>query len=516
MEQRIKHRIHTLVISYISICVIALAGILFLNHHALDCSKEYMTDAGLDMLEDRLIERVDNLVIRIENQRFQTYQDVEKLCTWITAYIQDDTDYATSLQEWGTMLEKTEHGNYIQMILSTPEQCVYYHNGSSRNLSKVDHQVLLDYVTSDSIYRTVAIGSTQICVFAKHKDLDDAVLDFARTRLYTSDFGSDGYAWINKILNYDGGDDFAVRLIYPAHRDQEGALLSTSEVDAKGNRLLQDELDGIKAQGKVMRRYYLTDPDSQEVQEKISYSVLYEPYDWVISSGEPLDKIDALVLDAWNNAKTAILYSTTIVVFILLLSGVFISFFVYNNTQKLQTSVNNYVFEETKLDSLTGVFTRSGGMPLLTQDWRDAIFKQLPLLLMVVDVDNFKSVNDTYGHDVGDLVLKEICSNVQNCIRQSDYIIRLGGEEFVVICKNVNLEHLDVVSNKILSAVRASTFNAKGKFFHVSVSIGAALPCVEDGDFAGTIKRADQALYKAKNTGKDRCIFAEQAPGSTP
>ncbi len=138
------------------------------------------------------------------------------------------------------------------------------------------------------------------------------------------------------------------------------------------------------------------------------------------------------------------------------------------------------------------------------RDW--AGFRDISFLFF--DIDHFKKINDTYGHDVGDKVLKEFASVVKNSLRVGDIFARWGGEEFVVILLGSNEMDSKVKADEIRKKVEDMTFDNPSEL-KITVSIGVA---EFDGDitFENLIKNADNALYKAKDTGRNKVVvFSE-------
>ena len=128
------------------------------------------------------------------------------------------------------------------------------------------------------------------------------------------------------------------------------------------------------------------------------------------------------------------------------------------------------------------------------------------LSLIFFDIDFFKKINDTHGHDVGDRVLIEIVREVAGHIRQTDSLYRTGGEEFVILTPNTTREQAAILANKVRQAIAEHDFETAG---HVTVSMG----CVQfdktgEDDAARMFKRADQALYRAKESGRNRVVIA--------
>ncbi|MGI5939280.1 MAG: sensor domain-containing diguanylate cyclase [Thermoleophilia bacterium] len=124
--------------------------------------------------------------------------------------------------------------------------------------------------------------------------------------------------------------------------------------------------------------------------------------------------------------------------------------------------------------------------------------------LLFIDVDNFKDINDRYGHVVGDEALKMVANSLQHNVRSTDHVGRWGGEEFLVLLYDVTEEHLAKTSDKLRMLVASSYLNTVEPPLHVTISLGATLVRPDD-TVAGLISRADSLLYKSKNAGRNRC-----------
>ena len=128
--------------------------------------------------------------------------------------------------------------------------------------------------------------------------------------------------------------------------------------------------------------------------------------------------------------------------------------------------------------------------------------------LFMIDIDHFKSVNDTYGHTIGDEVLKMVASTLGSAIRPLDAAVRWGGEEFIIICANVPAEKLAELAERVRFVVAESWLSTKAfGNIAVTVSIGAAKAVAGD-TLATVVARADAALYQAKNSGRNRCVVS--------
>lgn len=127
-----------------------------------------------------------------------------------------------------------------------------------------------------------------------------------------------------------------------------------------------------------------------------------------------------------------------------------------------------------------------------------------PFGVLFIDIDNFKNINDTHGHTVGDEMLKVIAKTISNNIRPYDFIGRFGGEEFIVIVKRVDLEVLKMVSERTRNLCQKSSYNLNGKKISVTISVGATLYNGEE-TIEELVARADKLMYKSKTKGRNTC-----------
>lgn len=156
-------------------------------------------------------------------------------------------------------------------------------------------------------------------------------------------------------------------------------------------------------------------------------------------------------------------------------------------------------------DSLTGLFNRRKFLEISERELLSAKRYKRPLCVMMLDIDHFKKVNDTYGHDGGDEVLRAIASIMQQSLRESDAVGRLGGEEFAAILPETDIIKAGEVGERIRKAVEAHTsLTADNEEVRVTISIGIATHCMSTPDMDSMLKSADTALYRAKELGRNR------------
>lgn len=164
-------------------------------------------------------------------------------------------------------------------------------------------------------------------------------------------------------------------------------------------------------------------------------------------------------------------------------------------------------------DQLTGLHNRRYLESHLATLAEQAQARGRPLAVMILDIDFFKAVNDTYGHDAGDDVLREFASRIRRSIRGIDLACRYGGEEFVVVMPETDLRVAGLVAERLRAAVAGEPFAIEkgARRIDVTLSIGIATLGGGDDAIAAVLKRADQALYRAKHAGRNRVVVEAAA-----
>lgn len=158
-------------------------------------------------------------------------------------------------------------------------------------------------------------------------------------------------------------------------------------------------------------------------------------------------------------------------------------------------------------DSLTGLPNRILFTQLVKQGIRNARRRQSGLAVLFMDLDHFKKINDTLGHEAGDEMLKKAADRLRDCFRKSDTIARFGGDEFVALMPDLDSRtDAELLAAKILEALKPP-FTLAGEFLQVTSSVGIALYPEDGEDDVTLLKRADIALYAAKDGGRDRFVF---------
>jgi len=157
----------------------------------------------------------------------------------------------------------------------------------------------------------------------------------------------------------------------------------------------------------------------------------------------------------------------------------------------------------SRTDPLTELFNRRHFVTVIDQEFSRTQRYKSPAACIMIDVDHFKDINDKYGHNAGDLVLKEIAGIIRSCLRQIDTVARWGGEEFIVLLPGTSKENALHAASKILTSVSDHKFHDIDR--HITVSIGlASIPNPSIDTFEKFIHASDLALYEAKSKGRNR------------
>lgn len=161
--------------------------------------------------------------------------------------------------------------------------------------------------------------------------------------------------------------------------------------------------------------------------------------------------------------------------------------------------------EKVRIDQLTGVLNRRGMDEAMTREVARAARAGTKLSIALLDIDNFKKLNDNYGHHVGDAALKHLAMVIQESIRPTDIVSRFGGEEFVVLLPNTDIEQAMASMTRLQRALTKRFFMGNNEQILITFSAGVAL-YQESDDQASVLHRADQAMYLAKKSGKNKTM----------
>jgi diguanylate cyclase (GGDEF)-like protein len=208
------------------------------------------------------------------------------------------------------------------------------------------------------------------------------------------------------------------------------------------------------------------------------------------------------VLAEFRNSKILIVLGAAATI-ALVLAGAY--FFTWRLVVKLD-EVQSHLVVQATTDELTGLMNRRNILTRLEEEQQRAIRLGETLCMMIVDLDHFKRINDTYGHLFGDVVLKSVAAGIRDTIRTYDIIGRIGGEEFLIISPGVTMEVAVSLAERVRRVI--SELDMEHGEQKIMVTVSAGVTTLEAGDLGVVpmMMRADRALYMAKDQGRNRVV----------
>jgi diguanylate cyclase (GGDEF)-like protein len=183
---------------------------------------------------------------------------------------------------------------------------------------------------------------------------------------------------------------------------------------------------------------------------------------------------------------------------------------------KLDEMFQRQMSESALRDGLTKAFNKRYFAERLDSEYTYAIRHDAPLSLMFLDIDHFKRINDVHGHPAGDYVLIELAKIAHGVLRNEDIFARYGGEEFAVVSRGTEVSEAQSLAERLRKAVEEHAFSYEGKSIPVTISVGVArVPRPGIGSPAEFIALADETMYTAKRSGRNRCCVASDAEPQT-
>ncbi len=183
--------------------------------------------------------------------------------------------------------------------------------------------------------------------------------------------------------------------------------------------------------------------------------------------------------------------------------------FRYSVTDAEQQAMLEHLYDASVTDALTSAYNREYFDTRLASELAYARRHNAPLSLIMLDIDHFKRVNDTYGHRVGDQVLVALVRTARPALRTEDVFCRYGGEEFAIILRTTDVQQASCVAERIRAIVAELRFESAGKKLGITVSLGcASLKCCDEVTSENLISVADRRLYAAKHAGRNRVVWS--------
>ena len=504
MKLKNKYRTLTIIVSSI-ICLIVIY-LHLLSHQKTQNIYLHQTEKSIiNLKKDFLKDTVNNIILETDRLRETKYNSYKKNIESRQRRFQEEL-YLTDEEFIKTFIDRFNDDINSKMwtaFLWDSKSREILYDSSELGIETIENteETLKDLLSS---YVVIEKGNIKGIFGVSKFYIDELVKEEIGEIIRSRKFSNESYVWVNEVINYDGGKDYAIRKIHPNLRDTEGNYLSTDMEDVQGNLPYLEELDGIKKNGEIFFTYYFKELNNSHISEKITYAKAYKDYDWIIAMGVHLDDINDYTEKTNNEIKT--LSTEAIIgllryIFIILLIGFITLYLIEKN--HLSTSTRS-LEKEINVDTLTRAASRRYGETNLNN-----FFKQYKLTgenpaIMMFDIDDFKDVNDKYGHEVGDIVLIEIVRIINQIIRSSDQLIRWGGDEFIGVLPGLREEHIMEFGGKLLDGVSAAEISTGNELINITISMGFSYFKETDTNFNDVLKRADNAMYKSKEQGKNR------------
>jgi diguanylate cyclase (GGDEF)-like protein len=494
------------------VLVVALVyGVVYLQNLTAERQvyESYTRDSILAIKKDFLKDNVSN-VIRIIDEKRQTQETLyrertRRIAARLALFAQYSPESFAALCVGHFSLEESQQA--FSVLLFSPEGALLLRRNVSDDMLASEGDSGQTLIANHFPVRHEETYAGHRVVFGvSQQALDEEVKAQAAELIHQSRFSNDAYIWVNEIINYEGGTDYAVRRVHPNLPETEGMLLSTDMTDIQGNLPYLEELEGIRADGEIFFTYFFKKLNQETISEKLTYARLYEPFDWVVAMGIHLDDVQAY-LDLSIQENQEHLRQLTIRMALLLAGILIVAFLMLLWLERWYFRSTSRTWKtQTHVDPLTGVANRRAGIELLEDAFRRSKDSPDSPCLMMMDIDDFKHVNDTHGHPVGDEVLKTLTRRINENIRSTDTLCRWGGEEFMLFCEHLPRDRSLSLAEKLLEAVRAETFGSPDDPWRVTISIGISWHGPADREAEAAVIRADKALYTAKHAGKDQAI----------
>ena len=303
---------------------------------------------------------------------------------------------------------------------------------------------------------------------------------YAMDALKHATYGDNGYFWISDL---DGEI-----LLQPYKPELVGmSLLDWQYTD--GTHPFRDiDRERRKAGGWIT--YLWSKNDSLEQYSKIAYVSYFAPWDWLIGTGIYLDDMEKKVFWTVSKATGILLFGFVLFIGASILT---INYFI------------NKLSKQSVRDSLTRLYSKRFLEEVIPGMLENEKRHNRALAAIFLDIDHFKKINDTYGHNCGDKVLTKVARVMMECTGTGDYCIRYGGEEFVIIGPCDNSENVIAVAEHIRKQVSNLVFTHDNTAFSITLSAGIALHDHAKSSFEETLNDADMKLYEAKTAGRN-CV----------
>ena len=497
----------------ISIVIFMTLMILVLLHQAFSKVRTLYTEQlysnAFELRQEFLEHTVNNLIKDILTERevrTSEYEDQVENCIDYVHSLTEEAEGSPEQEVKKYFDGRPDSDNWTYMAYDTRTNDVLLDSaGLLGDAWNGDESVIENSFVSADFFKT---GNISIIYGITKETLNNIVKNSIEQKVMYNEFKGDTWMWINEIRNYDGGRNYAVRVVNPEEPSSAGRLLSTEEKDAEGKEYLQEELDALKEDGSALYTCMEKEEDGS-ISQKVIYSALYKDYNWIVSMSSDMNDVAGFVQYSNAPVEQYLIKFEIVVAVIFFLLLTFMIVMTVRSDRQFTWRITHRLKNQVERDALTKSTSRQFGEEKLKQFFESYKKGKPSPYIMLLDVDHFKEINDTYGHEIGDVVLKRVVTSLYHTFRRTDYLIRWGGDEFVGVYLGLDEDAVYMVAQKVMEAVRSVVVIADdGTEIHLTASVGIAAFGPEDKDYSDGLKRADNMLYDSKAGGRNQFHIA--------
>lgn len=277
---------------WIVLLIVGIAFVIF-AYTVISNNKENLKKVALAEVQESMEETIQNTIIYIETIRMQVEEQAMINVMDLESRIKKEgVTGITDLLAYLNVCEENQLGQAIEIVYTNENGEEYYINRYERKVFLIDGSKERLYADS-VICNDFMVSGQEIILFIKQSEVDQLAKEEIRNYLHSEEYNGNQYVWVNEVLNMEGGSNYAIRRIHPNLIESEGEFLSTSMTDVKGNYPYRTELEGIRENGYVFHSYYFKNKVNDEIMEKYSYAQYYEPFDWIVATGETIEEVYA-------------------------------------------------------------------------------------------------------------------------------------------------------------------------------------------------------------------------------
>ena len=368
--------------------------------------------------------------------------------------------------------------------------------------------------------QTVMKGRYEIQVYLLSDDYYRILLNEIRALFYESSLMKEYRISISQL--FDSAPRNIVTLINPEYPGTEGTMKPIVQEAPEDSFLNLKELAQLKSQGHTYRDFYSKATETEPPVRRLSYTMLYDRYNWVVRTETNLENLDSYILREREALEA--LYSRKELnfiklIFLSLILSIGLFYLLELRISRIIADYDNKLIEEKDrlsraylkmkdmafIDSLTGLYNRRAMNLKLEEEISYARRNGRDFCIILGDVDKFKAINDSYGHDAGDFILRELSRIMRVNLRLEDRIARWGGEEFLIFISDADKDKGKVIAEKLRAAIEAQKFKYSGKSISVTMTFGIC-PSEYGSCLNDLINMADENLYRGKRSTRN-CVI---------